>query len=525
MREVIVDGENLDVETLVEVARNGAKIRISDSAMENVRKSRKVLERWVEEGRIIYGVTTGFGPMCDNIIPPKSAIDLQKNLIMSHSVGLGEFLPKEVVRAVMVIRLNTVVKGFSGIREETVNVLMDMLNKGVHPQIPEIGSVGASGDLAPLSHLVLVMMGKGIAEYQGEILDGETAMERAGIERVELSYKEGLALINGTSVMCGIAALLVHDAERIVRTAEISTALSLEALCGTSDAFDERGNSLKLHPGQIKTAKNMRKLIKGSKLIKSHKELIDSIEKERKRVFRTEKAIQDAYSLRCIPQIFGTVRDAVEYSKKVIEREINSASDNPLIFPEGDVFHGGNFHGQPIAFVCDMLAISLSEIGITSERRIARILDRKLNEGLPPFLIRGERGVQSGFMGIQYPATALVAENRILSHPASTESIPTNANNQDVVSMGTIAARKAKKILENVEKIIAIELLCAVQGIDIRGPEKLADGTKSAYEAIREEIPEVTMDRVMYPDIERAVKIIRSGKLLKTVEKTIGKLE
>lgn len=517
MRKILVDGENLNIEDIVSVARDGTDVEISEETLKKLEISRELVERWVKEGKTIYGVTTGFGSMCNIVIHADDAKELQKNLIRSHSIGAGEFFPTDIVRASMLIRANTLAKGYSGIKEETLRTLVEMIRRGVHPRIPEKGSVGASGDLDPLSHMASVMIGRGYAEYDGEVTESGIAMKNAGINLIELGYKEGLALINGTSIMTAIAALVVHDAENLIKVAEISAALSLEALCGFSDPFEEKGNLSRPHPGQIKSATNMRRLIEGSKLVKNYGELIKG-----DRIYHG--SVQDAYSLRCSPQVLGPVREMIDYSRRVIEIEMNSATDNPLIFQDGSIFQGGNFHGQPIALISDFLGIALSEIGIIAERRIARVLDRKLSKGLPCFLISREEGLRSGFMGIQYLATSLVAENKILVHPASTESIPTNANNQDVVSMGTIAARKAMEILRNVETIVGIELLCSSQAIYLRGEEKLGRGTKVAYKKIRAEIPPLEEDREMHGDLKKIVELIRRGTLVNVVEENIKKL-
>jgi histidine ammonia-lyase len=477
-----------------------------------VKKSREILEKMVEKGQIIYGVNTGFGALSNVKIRPQEIRQLQFNLIRSHSAGVGKPLSTDIVRALMLLRANTLAKGYSGIRLETLETLVEMLNKGVHPIIPAKGSVGASGDLAPLSHMVLVLMDEGKAEYQGKIVSGKEAMERAGIKPVHLEFKEGIGLNNGTQLMNAIAALTVHDAENIVKTAEVAAALTLEALLGVSDAFDEKIQKVRPHKGQAITAKNIRELIAGSKLTQKGKEAIEKLGRP-----------HDAYSLRCTPQVFGAARDAIEYTKKVVEIEINSATDNPLVFAEEKTcLSGANFHGQPISLAMDILGMSLTMIGNISERRTARLLDEKLNNGLPAFLIPPEdkKGVSSGLMTLQFTAAALASENKILAHPACTDSIPTSANFEDFVSMGVTAAQKTMQILENTEYIIAIELLCATQAVEFRGPEKLGKGTKTAYATLRKAVPMLKEDRVLSEDIEKAKQMVKNGIILKVTEKT-----
>jgi len=512
MVKVFIDGENLSIEDVVAVARDHVEVGVPQKVKHRVQRCRQILEDLVKEKRVVYGVTTGFGALGSIVISPDHIKELQTNLIRSHSAGVGEALDRDVTRALMLLRANTLAKGNSGIRLETVETLVQMINKGVHPVIPEKGSVGASGDLAPLSHMALVMIGEGEAEYKGEKMGGKEAMRRAGIAPVELDSKEGIALNNGTQMMTAIAVLALHDAERLVKTAEIAASLSLEALSGISDAFDERIHQARPHPGQITSAQNIKSLISGSKIIKSSEEVINTNE---------ARPPQDPYSLRCAPQVLGAARDALSHVRKIIETEVNSATDNPLVFVEDRAcLSGGNFHGQPISVAMDLLGIALTIIGNMSERRIARLIDESLSQGLPAFLIPKEvmKGIHSGFMTAQYTAAALTSENKTLAHPASVDSIPTSANFEDFVSMGSIAARKAMEILRNAEHIVAIELLCAVQGIDFRGPDKLGKGTKAAYALIRKKVPMLKEDRVLTKDIENVVGLIRSGELCQFLE-------
>jgi len=523
-KRLIIDGNSLSIEKLVAVARGNGHVMLSTEAKRRVTSSRRTVEKWVSEGRKVYGITTGFGPMCDRAVRLSEVRELQENLIRSHSAGFGNPFPRDAVRAIMLLRANVLAKGYSGVRTHLLNTLMSMINQGIHPVIPEIGSVGASGDLVPLAHMALAMMGEGNVEYNGHVIEADSALRKEGIDKVRLDSKEGIALINGTSVMTALGALACYDSYWLVREAEIAASMSIEALNGAVDAFDERIHLLRPHKGQIESAENFRKLLSGSKLVSSLKKATSKQSGKESQKIRNIK-LQDAYSLRCSPQVYGAVRDAIAFASKVTETEMNSATDNPLILSSSDeALHGGNFHGQPVASAMDMLSMSLTTVGNISERRTARLLDNALNEGLPLFLVRGKEGVRMGLMGTQYTATALAAENRTLAYPASVQSLPTNANNQDIVSMGTIAARNALKILRNVECILAIEMISAVQAIDLRGPEKLGKGTAKAYQVIRSVLPPIVEDRVTYVDIARLSEILRKEELVRAVESSVGKL-
>lgn len=510
MKKIIINGENLTIESIVSVARHENLVDLSPRAIAKIKKSRNVVDDFVSKEKVVYGVTTGFGEFKNVFISKEQTRELQENLIRSHSVGVGEPLSEEIVRAAMLLRANSLAKGYSGVRAEVIKTLCQMLNKRVHPVIPEKGSVGASGDLAPLSHMILVLMGEGEAFYKGKRMKGEKTMKLASIKPITLSSKEGLALNNGTAVMTGIAVLTLYDAENILKCADISAAMTLEALFGINKAFDERIHKLRPHLGQIKCAENIRKLTKNSKLLNHN----------------IREKIQDAYSLRCVPQVHGASRDAIAYVRRVLEIEINSTTDNPLIFTNPkEALSCGNFHGQPVAISADLLGIALSEIADISERRIARIVDPHLNDGLPAFLIpKNKGGLNSGYMIAQYTAAALVSENKVLAHPASVDSIPTSANQEDHVSMGTIAARKAREILKNVENVIAIELLCAAQGMDFRLPLKGGQGTNLAHKYIRRYVPHLSNDRILYPEINKVKDVVHNGDLVKQVENKIGKL-
>lgn len=507
MSYILIDGESLTIEDIIKVSRDGAKVKLTDEAIDKVNEARKVVDDFVNEEKVVYGITTGFGKFSDIAITKEETKQLQKNLIISHSCGVGEAFDEEIVRAIMLLRANALAKGYSGIRLKTLNTLIEMLNKGVHPIIPEKGSLGASGDLAPLSHMVLVMIGEGEAMYNGEKISGEQAMKKAEIDIIELTSKEGLALINGTQVMTAIGALAVYDAMKISKMADISAAMTVEALNGITDAFDSRIHKVRPHNGQLNCAENLLRLTKNSGLTTTQGEI----------------RVQDPYTLRCIPQIHGGSKDALEYIKKKVEIEINSATDNPIIFAKDkEVISGGNFHGQPMALAFDFLAIALSELANVAERRIERLVNPQLS-GLPAFLTQ-KGGLNSGFMIAQYAAAALVSENKVLAHPASVDSIPSSANQEDHVSMGTIAARKARDVLENVINVLAIEILAAAQAIDFSENKKLGEGTRVAYEIIRKGVATLDEDRIMYVDINKCASLIKNHEIVNAVEKEIGKL-
>lgn len=508
MNKVIITGETLTLEELVQVCRNYYEVELSKISIEKINTSRKVVDEFVDNGDVVYGITTGFGKFSDVTISKDESKLLQKNLIITHAVGAGEPFSTEIVRGIMLLRINNLAKGYSGARLETVMTLIEMLNKKVHPVIPEKGSLGASGDLAPLSHMVLPMIGLGNAEYMGEILTGGEAMKRAGIEVIELTSKEGLALINGTQVMTAVGALTVYDSLNIVKISDIAAALSFEAHNGVVDALDDRINQVRPHKGQIDTAKILLRLLHNSKMTTRQGEI----------------RVQDAYSLRCAPQVHGASKDAINYVKEQVEIEINSVTDNPIIFPETkEGISGGNFHGQPMALSFDFLKIALAELANISERRIERLVNPALS-GLPAFLVK-HGGINSGFMIVQYSAASLVSENKILCHPASVDSIPSSANQEDHVSMGTIAARNAKEVMENVRRVLSMEIMCACQGIDLRGNKGLGEGTKPAYKAVRNCVSMLEDDRPLYEDINKCENLIIDNTIVSEVENSVGKLE
>lgn len=511
MQKIIeINGSNLTIEDVVAVARFGAKVKLDEKQKDTILVSRKYVEDAILNKIPIYGINTGFGKFENVPISEKELELLQKNLIYSDACGVGEAFDTEVVRAMMLLRANAISKGFSGVMIETIECLLNMLNAGVHPIVRSKGSVGSSGDLCPLAHMVLPMMGEGEAEYNGEILPGKEAMKRAGISTITLKAKEGLALINGTQAMMGNAVLAVYDAENLLKQADIIASLTVDALGGIIDAFDERIHLIRPHKGQIDSAENLRKLLKDSK----------------RTTRQGEKRMQDAYSLRCTPQVHGASRLAFDYVKQTVETEINSVTDNPLIFPgeNGVCISGGNFHGQPIAIAMDTLGILVSEIANISERRIEKMVNPALSHGLPAFLVKNG-GINDGFMIPQYVAAALVSENKVLAHPASVDSIPTSANQEDHVSMGTIGARKARIIVDHAQHVLSIELLCAAQAADFWDAKNLGLGTKEAYRTLREKVDFMENDVIFYPLMDKSFEIVKSAILLANVEKIIGLLK
>lgn len=508
--ELLIGNKKLTLEDLINVTRNGYEVKISEEAKEKVSIARKLVDDYVEEGKISYGITTGFGKFSDSIVSKEETATLQRNLIISHACGVGNPLPVDQVRGIMLLRVNNLVQGHSGIRQKVLDLLVEMINKGVTPYIPEKGSLGASGDLAPLSHMVLVMLGLGKAYYKGELYEGEEALKKARIKPIKtLSSKEGLALINGTQVMTSIGAHTVYDAINLMKHLDIAASLSMEALNGIICAFDPRIQEVRGHLGQINTAKNINKILKNSTSITKQGEL----------------RVQDPYSLRCTPQVHGASKDTLNYVKEKVEIEMNAVTDNPIIFPmANEVLSGGNFHGQPMALPFDFLGIALAEMANISERRLERLVNPSLNNGLPAFLVENG-GLNSGFMIVQYSAASLVSENKVLAHPASVDSIPSSANQEDHVSMGTIAARKANEILGNVRKVVAMEILTACQGIDLRDIKRLGKGTNEAHTLVREIVDFYDKDRVMYIDIEKVEELIKTNRVVEKVEENVGKLK
>jgi len=515
-KKLKVDGTSLSIEKIESFIMQNQQVYLTKDAMQNVKKSRALVDKWMKEDKVIYGITTGFGEFANVKISQKDIKQLQENLILSHAVGCGENLPPKIVKIMMLLRLNALASGYSGIRLSTLELLVDMINLNLIPIIPSQGSVGSSGDLVQLSHLVLAMIGKGRVQIlknvvsddaaKAEIIDSRKALKKFGLKPVMLEAKEGLALINGTQMMTSFASFISARAKKLVKLTDVSAALSHEALRATDRAFDAKLHKLRPFPGQIATAKNILKMINSSQIRASHK--------------NDDLRVQDAYSIRCIPQIHGASRDAVDYVCSRVEIEINSVNDNPIIFPETEEhIEGGNFHGQSMALAMDFMGIALSELANVSERRIERMVNGALS-GLPRFLAV-DGGLNSGLMIAQYTAASLVSENKVLAHPASVDSIPTSANQEDHNSMGSIAAQKCFKIMQNLENVLAIELLTAAQALEFLKPLKCGTGTETAYKEIRKHVSPLLKDRLLYFDIQKIAKIIRDDSLLSTVEKKI----
>lgn len=508
-RTIVVNGKDLTLQDVLAVTREDARVTVDPAAMERVVRAREVVDGLIREKRPMYGINTGFGRFSEVAIAEDELNLLQINLIRADAVGVGAPLPRDVVRGMLLLRMNSLLKGLSGVRPVIVETLAAMLNARVHPVIPEKGSVGSSGDLCPLAHMILPMLGEGEAEFDGAVLKGDEAMRRAGVAVVELRAKEGLSLINGTQCMTSVGVHALADALNLSKAADVVGALTVESLRGIVDAFDPRLHEARGQEGQVACAENLRRLLEGSACTTHQGEL----------------RMQDAYSLRCIPQIHGASRMALDYVQGVVEAELNAVTDNPLVLPDtGDVFSGGNFHGQPVALAMDMLGIAVSELANVSERRIAKLVDPALNHGLPAFLVK-EGGINCGFMVPQYAAAALVSENKVLAHPASVDSIPTSAGQEDHVSMGTIAARKAATIVRHAEAVLGIEWMAAAQALDLQERRGLGRGTAPAYALLRDHVSFMEADRVFYGDQERAAALIRDRSLVGAAEAAVGTLK
>jgi histidine ammonia-lyase len=524
--QVILTGSDLTVADVEAVARSGGVAALDPDARARMQRSRDVVESLVSEGAVVYGVTTGVGALADRSIAPRDAERLQENLLLSHAAGVGEPLPREIVRAMLLLRANTFGLGYSGVRPIVADRLLDFLRLGLHPVVPAQGSVGASGDLAPLAHLALPLIGRGSVEHGGQVVPALGALRENGLEPLVLGPKEGLALLNGTQLMTALGALLIVDGDRLLRTASVAAALSVEALLGTDVAFAAAYQAARPHPGQVAVAAELRWLLRGSGLQRSH--------------HASAHKVQDPYSLRCVPQVHGAARDALDPLRRVLAIEMNAATDNPLVFADGGVtdaearatgggrvISGGNFHGEPVALALDFAKLALAELGSISERRTALLFDPRLNGGLPAFL-GSDSGLDSGLMLLQYTAAALVSENKVLAHPASVDSIPTSANQEDHVSMGPIAGRHARTVLEHVERIVAIELLCGARALDLRleasGERDLrpGDGVRAAHEQIRAVVPPWSRDREPGPDIEALTRLVHAGQLAALADPSAG---
>lgn len=508
---VIINGRDLTVEEVIRVCRGYEKVEIAPEAKEAVIKARDYIEKKLEEGAVIYGLTTGFGKFANVVISREEAEQLQKNLIISHTCAMGQPYETKYVRAAMLLRCNALSRGNSGIRLETVQTMIDMLNAGIHPVIPEKGSLGASGDLAPLSHIALALIGLGEVEYKGKTVPAAEAMAKEGITPVVLAAKEGLALNNGTQMMTAVGVNVLWDAMHLMKTADIATAMTAEALHGITKAYDHKVHDLRGHQGQKDTAENLRTMLAGSK-----------------NAFEVQPSkVQDPYSLRCIPQIHGASRDAIQYVYEAVSRELNAVTDNPIVFPDEDeVISGGNFHGQPMALAFDFLKMAISEFADVSERRAERLINPQLSEGLPAFLTK-YGGVCSGFMIAQYAAASMVSENKIYAHPACVDSIPSSGNQEDHVSMGTTSARTAAMVLDNAQKVIGIELAAAAQGIWLRQEigesdiSNLAPATKAAYDYIRTVSDPVDEDILMHDELKKFDEMVKDFSILEAVERVV----
>ncbi|MDD3113329.1 MAG: histidine ammonia-lyase [Candidatus Izemoplasmatales bacterium] len=481
-----ITGSNLNLSLFMKVARGKEKVKISEANYQRIETARTFVQAVVEKGKPVYGINTGFGKLSDVVIDKSDVNKLQQNLLMSHACGVGDPFHPEIVRGMMLLRVNALIKGYSGIRIDVLVKMLELLNKDVIPVVFSQGSLGASGDLALLAHMCLPLIGLGEVMVKGKRMNAKDGLQKANITPLDhLEAKEGLSLINGTQAMTAVGAIALYDALELEKTASLSLALTMEALEAIIDAFDPRIASLRGHPGHMVVANRIRDILKGSRLITKD----------------GEKRIQDAYSLRCAPQVHGACIDAMEHVKTIVEREMNAVTDNPIMFSDSEeVISAGNFHGEPLALAFDYLAIAISELANISERRIERLVNSALSNGLPSFLVK-KPGINSGFMIVQYSAAALVSENKALSHPASVDSIPSSANQEDHVSMGTIAARKAGTILENATRVIAMEIFTACQAIDFRDPEKLGMTTKWAYGKVRRQVPFIKEDSILYPYI------------------------
>lgn len=494
---VVLDGNTLTIAQVERVARGGDRVELATTARERMARTNSVVREIVKSGKTVYGVTTGFGKLSEIAIPKDKLAELQVNLIRSHASGVGDLMPEAEVRAMMLLRANVLAKGFSGARAELVDVLLAMLNAGLYPPIPEQGSVGASGDLAPLAHLGLAIIGEGMLFKSGESGAAIDLLKAAGISAASLQPKEGITLINGTQAHTAVAALAVVDARNLWHTAHVAGAMSLEALLGTPVAFDDRLQAARGQSGQSRSAELLRDLLDGSEIRESHRE--------------GDPRVQDPYALRCMPQVHGPVLDAIEWAEMIIGREINAATDNPLVFENGETLSGGNFHGQAVAMALDFLAIAMTNLATMAERRVDRLVHPDLNQGLPPFL-SPDAGVNSGFMMAQVTAASLASECKVLSHPASVDTIPTDGNKEDVVPMAMGAAWKLRRIVRNVQNILAIELMCAAQGLDFRAPLQPGRKLIKAHGRVRELVSHLDRDRVLSGDIGKLARAIAMGE-------------
>jgi histidine ammonia-lyase len=497
----------LDLATLLRLCRPGSRIVLGRAARRQVARSRAVVEQAVASGATLYGINTGFGKLAGVRIADEKLALLQRNLLLSHATGVGEPLPIEASRLALALRIHNLALGYSGVRLELLEQAIALFNRDLVPVIPSQGSVGASGDLAPLSHMALPLIGYGEVHDGKRTISGKAALRKVDRAPLALREKEGLALINGTQVMTAIGLLTVHGALLLARTADIACAMTVEALRGSEKPFQERVHAVRAHRGQRLTADNLRRLLRASRIMASHANC---------------SRVQDAYSLRCAPQVHGAAKDGIRYAAEVLLTEASSVTDNPLVFPDGDVISGGNFHGQPVSQAMDFLAIAVSTLANISERRIEQMVNPDIS-GLPPFLAR-EPGLESGFMIPQVVAASLASENKSLAHPASVDTIPTSANREDHVSMGVTAARHAERVVHNTAKVLGIELLCAAQGLDLGQQLRPGRGVEAAYAAVRARVPTMAGDRFLAPDLAAAEQLVLDGSLVAAVEQKVGGL-
>jgi histidine ammonia-lyase len=507
---VVLSGAPLRIADVVAVARDRLPVEFGAQARARMLPARAMVERAVDEGRRVYGVSTGFGLLANTAVAPRDLEELQRRIVLSHATGTGDPLDVEVVRAMQLLRARTLTQGFSGVRPVVVEALLGLLDAGVVPVIPEHGSVGASGDLAQLAHLALPLLGVGEVLVDGRRMPATEGLRLAGLEPLTLSYKEGLSLVNGTEGMLALACLAVADAEALAAMADLACAMSIEGLLGTDRPFQARVHELRPHPGQLDSAANLRGLLAGSPILASHR--------------HSDHAIQDAYSLRCAPQVHGACRDVIGFARSVVERELGAVTDNPVVFAEDEeVVSVGNFHGEPLAFVLDFLAVALAELADISERRVDRLLDPALNHDLPPFLTP-DPGLNSGLMLTQYTAAALVSDCKILAHPASVDSIPTSGNQEDHVSMGWTAGLKLRRVVANARRVLAIEALCAAQAIDLRAPLEPGPAVAAALARLRQDVPALDHDRYLAPDLAAVEALVAADALVDAAEQVTGPL-
>ena len=520
---IILTGNDLSYKDIVAIGIGDKRVAIGDASKEKCRQSRMFLEAAIKDKKIIYGVNTSFGPMCNKIINDKEIETLQDNLILSHAAGLGAPLLPYIAAGVLAVRLNTLVKGYSGVRIELLELMQEMINREIAPYIPEAGSVGASGDLIHLAHMSLAIIGKGKVFYKKQLMDASKAFARAGLTPLRLSYKEGLALVNGTAAMTAIAAFALFGAEKLLNIACVNAAFAIEIFGGIDDAFDEDLHLTKPHPGQIAISSAIKKLYEGTRNITIRSRIHDEIRNQNSSdtpVFETNVNVQDVYSIRCTPQVLAPVKEAIDAAIKTVEIEANSTNDNPIVIPEKKkIIHGGNFHGQSISFAMDALCIAISTLCNLSERRINKLLDNKLNEGLPEQLIPGEVGLTMGFMGAQYLATSTTAENRNLTAPMSVNSISCNAGNQDIVSMGTVAARKAFRLISNAKHVVTLEVLADLQALYFRNADKLGRGTQQIYDILSKEFHVYDNTEIFHESLVKFRKLLFSSQIFDDISR------